>query len=136
MCQRRMMWRSWLLCPLIIRAFDVARARRAAVFPAIFETENTRNAGAIDGTTAAPNRHDLAENDFCENDLDRNTDASPWIGFAAGADDFCAVHLLRVNRNRRALQRGEDGGGDLTGRRVISKSVRLRVFAERINTGG
>ena len=81
-------------------------------------------------------RHDLVLNDLVENDLRLNTDASPRISFTTVADDVGTVHLLRVDRDRRPLQRGEDGGGDLTARRVISKSVRLRVFAERINTGG
>ena len=81
-------------------------------------------------------RHDLVLNDLVENDLRLNTDASPRIGFAAATDDGVSVHLFRIDRNRCRIQRGEDGGSDLTGRRVISKSVRLRVFAERINTGG
>lgn len=80
--------------------------------------------------------HDLVLNDLVENDLRLNTDASPWVGLTAVADDCISVHLPCIDRNRRPLQRSEDGSGDLTGRRVISKSVRLRVFAERINTGG
>ena len=81
-------------------------------------------------------RHDLVLNDLVENDLRLNTDASPRIGFAAVADDLGAVDQRVIDRDRRRLQRSEDGRGDLTGRRVISKPVRLRVFAERINTGG
>ena len=71
-----------------------------------------------------------------ENALWRNTDAPPGIGFAAVADDLGAVDQRVIDRDRRRIQRSEDGSGDLTGRRVISKPVRLRVFAERINSGG
>ena len=90
----------------------------------------------VTAESSADMRHDLVLNDLAENDLGLNTDASPRIGLAAVADDRVTVHLDRIDRNRRRLQRSEDGSGDLTGRRVISKPVRLRVFAERINTGG
>ena len=57
-------------------------------------------------------RHDLVVNDLAENDLRLNTSASPRVRFAAVADDVGSVHLLRIDRNRRRLQRCEDGGGD------------------------
>ena len=63
-------------------------------------------------------RHDLVLNDLAENDLGLNTDASPGIGFATISDDVSAVHLFRINRNRRRLQRSEDGSGDALGRRA------------------
>ena len=57
-------------------------------------------------------RHDLVLNDLVENDLRLNTGASPRIGLAAVADDRGAVDQRVIDRNRRPLQRSEDGGGD------------------------
>ena len=49
-------------------------------------------------------RHDLVVNDLAENDFWLNTDAPPRVRFAAVADDFGAVHLLRIDRDRCRLK--------------------------------
>ena len=61
-------------------------------------------------------RHDLVVNDLAENDFWLNTYAPPGIGFAAVADDRSAVDQRVIDRDRRRLQRSEDGGGDALGR--------------------
>ena len=50
-------------------------------------------------------RHDLVVNDLAENDFWLNTDASPWVGLTAVADDRGAVDQRVIDRNRRRLQR-------------------------------
>ena len=63
-------------------------------------------------------RHDLVVNDLAENDFWLNTYAPPRVGFASVADDRSAVDQRVIDRDRRRLQRSEDGGGDALSRRA------------------
>ena len=79
-------------------------------------------------------RHDLVVNDLAENDFWLNTDATPRVRFAAVSDDRGAVDQRVIDRDRRRLQRSEDGGGDALGRgagwdnainRITRRTVRI-----------
>ena len=72
----------------------------------------------VTAESSADMRHDLVVNDLAENDLGLNTDASPWVGLTAVADDCISVHLPCIDRDHRRLQRGENGSGDALGRRA------------------
>ena len=88
----------------------------------------------VTAESSADMRHDLVVNDLAENDFWLNTDATPRVGLAAVADDRGAVDQRVIDRDRRRLQRSEDGSGDALSRgagwntpinRITRRTVRV-----------